>query len=69
MWNMLDPPIRKIDKFNSVKDKICKKEQVTPRYFSLGDRKLNILHSVKLRNSCMHAGNAYPSGAPDCTSG
>jgi len=31
---MLDPTIRKIDKFNSFKDSLSKKEQVTPHYFS-----------------------------------
>jgi len=53
---MLDPTIRKIDKFNSFKDSLSKKEQVTAHYFSVGDRKLNILYSnLKLRNSCMNA--------------
>jgi len=42
---MLDPTIRKIDKFNSFKDHLSKKEKVTP-HFSVGDRKLNILHST-----------------------
>jgi len=52
---MLDPPIRNFEKFKSVKDKLSKNEQVFPRYFNVGDRKLNILHAnLKFRNSCMH---------------